>query len=130
MTAGKTSTVIRSVCALAILVYGGFMLFLGENSVLDVLFTYFIFFCFVFSNLLCTKTYNLSDKEEKARIAIHAAASAAIVVFAIALLCRRISEAYERNSIWRYIPIIISGLDAIAMLLVIVVFKRKGNQEQ
>ena len=87
MISSKTGTVIRFVSALAILVYGAFMLFLGENSILDKLFIYFASFCLTFSELLSTKTYNLCSKEERARIAIHAAASAAILILGIVLLC-------------------------------------------
>lgn len=130
MASSKTGTVIRSVSALAILVYGAIMLLLGENSILDKLFPYFASFCLVFSELLGTKTYNLCSKEAKARIAIHAAASAAIVAFAIVLLCLGIIQSTERNGIWRYIPLIIFGLDGIATLIVIAVFKRKSKQEQ
>ena len=131
MASGKTGTVIRSVSALAILVYGAIMLLLGENSNLDKLFSYFASFCLVFSELLSTKTYNLCGKEEeKARIAIHAAASAAIVAFAIVLLCLGIIQSAERNSIWSYIPLIIFVLDGITTLIVIAVFKHKSKQEQ
>lgn len=127
MISSKTGTVIRFVSALAILVYGAFMLFLGENSILDKLFVYFASFCLVFSELLSTKTYNLCDKEEKARIAIHAAASAAILILGIILLCLGIIQTAERNSIWRYIPLIIFGLDGVATLIVIAVFKRETS---
>lgn len=130
MASVKTGTVIRSVSVLAILVYSAIMLLLGENSILDKLFPYFASFCLVFSELLSTKTYNLCGKEEKARIAIHAAASAVIVAFAIVLLCLGIIQSTERNSIWRYIPLIIFVLDGIATLIVIVLFKHKNKQEQ
>lgn len=130
MASGKTGTVIRSVSVLAILVYSAIMLLLGENSILDKLFPYFASFCLVFSELLSTKTYNLCGQEEKARIAIHAAASAVIVAFAIVLLCLGIIQSTERNSIWRYIPLIIFVLDGIATLIVIAVFKHKSKQEQ
>ena len=130
MASGKTGTVIRSVSALAILVYGAIMLLLGENSNLDKLFSYFASFCLVFSELLGTRTYNLCGKEEKARIAIHAAASAAILILGIVLLCLGIIQSAERNSIWSYIPLIIFVLDGIATLIVIASFKRKSKQQQ
>ena len=130
MASGKTGTVIRSVSVLAILVYGAIMLLLGENSILDKLFTYFASFCLVFSELLSTKTYNLCGKEEKVRIAIHAAASAAILIIGIVLLCLGIIQSAERNSIWSYIPLIIFVLDGIATLIVIASFKRKSKQQQ
>lgn len=130
MASGKTGTVIRFVSALAILVYGAIMLLLGENSILDKLFTYFASFCLVFSELLSTKTYNLCGKEEKVRIAIHTAASAAILIISIVLLCLGIIQSAERNSIWSYIPLIIFVLDGIATLTVIAIFKRKSKQEQ
>ncbi len=130
MASVKTGTVIRSVSALAILVYGAIMLLLGENSILDKLLPYFASFCLVFSELLSTKTYNLCGKEEKVRIAIHAATSAAILIIGIVLLCLGIIQSAERNSIWCYIPLIIFVLDGIATLIVIAVFKRKNRQEQ
>ena len=130
MASVKTGTVIRSLSVLAILVYSAIMLLLGENSILDKLFPYFASFCLVFSELLSTKTYNLCGKEEKARIAIHAAASAAILIIGIVLLCLGIIQSTERNSIWRYIPLIIFVLDGIATLIIAAVFKRKSKKKQ
>ena len=130
MAAGKKNTVIRSVSVLAILVYSAIMIIFGENSIFDKLFTYFLFFAIIFSELLVTKTYNLCAKEEKARIAIHAVTSAAIVTFAIIMICLGNSEVTEKNNIWGYIPLIVSGLDGIATLIIAAVFKRKSKKQQ
>lgn len=127
MKTGKTSGIVRSVSALAILIYGGFMLYLGVDSILYTLFYYFIFFVLTFSEMLETRTYRLSDKEVTTRTVIHATASFILAVFGIALLFINNTKIVEKGSFLWYFPFIIFGLDAISTLVVISVFKHKES---
>lgn len=95
-----------------------------------VVFSVFFYpFILIFGELLVIKTYGLCAKEMKARTVIHTVSSAMIAVPSIILLCLDFTEFVKRGSFWWHYPLAVFCLDAIVILIVITVFKRRKKSE-
>lgn len=127
----KIRIIAACVCVGLILIYALPMFYLGEGSIMDAFFPYFIALI-----LICAFfPYGFDSGERRARIIASSLAAAAVIIPAIIFICmgkETIEQLAKPNNFWRIYPYIIFAADALTALIISAAYKRikKKNMNQ
>ncbi|MEG2396697.1 MAG: hypothetical protein RSB11_06655 [Oscillospiraceae bacterium] len=136
MSKKKIRTIASWINVSLIAIYFIAMLILGQGSILDSFFIYFLMLGFIFGRLpiaINEDTQALCDSERKIRMVLGSLAFASVLIPAIVFLCsgmEAIRQLTLVTNFWRFYPCKIVAVYLIIDLVVMIVYRhRRKNKE-